>query len=338
MVRRKPVAKRYYRSRRNRLFIPYPAILFMLLCAGVILALWTFRAVADDIHVTAKVPANPVTGPAVITNPVNGQHFSSIPITISGTCPSDGSGGYVKIYRNDVFSGVSICDNSNNFSISSDLFPGANTITAQIYNITDDPGPPSTPVTTYYDVPQPLTPPNTTTPSTKIPALTISSDFKYIGYYVGQTTQWKLNIDGGLSPYAVNVDWGDGKSSVISRKDAGVFSVTHVYKAPGKLKNRSYNINISASDLQGNQASLQLFVIVNDRSVGPVAASIAGSTCSTSGISYSSLTCFIQTRNLLKFLWPAYAIVLLMVISYRLGEREEILIFTKKGVVRKRRT
>ncbi|HXY18357.1 MAG TPA: hypothetical protein VEH48_02995, partial [Candidatus Nitrosopolaris sp.] len=74
----------------------------MLLCAGVILALWTFRAVADDIHVTAKVPANPVTGPAVITNPVNGQHFSSIPITISGTCPSDGSGGYVKIYRNDV--------------------------------------------------------------------------------------------------------------------------------------------------------------------------------------------------------------------------------------------
>jgi len=341
MARRKTTVKRSNKSRKNRRVIAYPAVLFMLLCAGVLLAIWTFKAVADNIVVTAKVPAAPVTGPAVITNPSDGQRLSAIPVSISGTCPLDGTGGYVKIYRNNIFSGVAMCDGSNNFSLFSDLFPGANTINAQIYNITDDAGPASTPITAYYNAAQPpaVSPPaggGTSAPVAKPPVLTIFSDFKYIGYYVGQTTEWKLSIAGGTAPYAVNVNWGDGSNTVLSRKDAGDFSVDHQYKSPGKQKNHSYTIVISGSDAVGNQTSLQLFVIINNHNVGPVAASIAGATCSTSGISFGSITCLVQTKNLLKFLWPAYGVVLLMTISYVLGEREELIVLAKRGLLIRR--
>jgi hypothetical protein len=335
MARRKTSKKRSSKIRKNRLFIPYPALLFVMLCAGVLLTIWTFKAVADNIIVTAKVLAIPVTGPAVITRPVDGQHFSSIPVIISGTCPSDGSGGYVKIYHNNVFSGVAICDGSNNFSLSSDLFPGANVIKTQIYNITDDIGPVSSPVTAYYDAPQPRPAGGTT--SSSVPPLSISSDFHYVGYYIDQTTSWDLTIAGGLPPYAVSVAWGDGQSTVVSRKDTGTFSIEHKYAAPGPQKNHSYTVTISGSDLDGNQARLQLFVIINSRSVSPAAASIASPSCKNSGFSLVSISCFIENTNLLKFLWPAYGIVLLMVVSYWLGEREEVVILTKKGLVRKSR-
>jgi hypothetical protein len=342
MARRRTSKKRPSKIRKNRLSISYPALLFLLLCAGVLLTMWSFRAVADNIQVSATVPANPVTGPAGITNPSDGQHVSSIPISISGTCPADGSGGYVKVYHNDVFSGVAICDGSNNFSLSSDLFPGANVIKSQIYNITNAAGPASTPITVYYDALQPQPQPPAGSPpggqNTNTPTLIISSEFSYIGYYVGQTTKWDLTINGGVSPYAINVNWGDDKSTVLSRKDAGTFSVEHKYAASGKQKNHSYTISISASDSSGEQSNLQLFVIINDRSVSPAAAAIVKPTCQSSGFSLGSIGCYVENKNLLKFLWPAYGIVLLMVISYGLGEREEILQLTKKGRLKKRRT
>ncbi len=341
MARNKSRAKRSVKSRKNRWFLPYPALLFLLLCTGVILVSWTFQTLADDIRVTAKIAAPPVTGPAVITSPTDGQHFSSIPVTISGTCPTDGSGGYVKVYRNNVFSGVSMCDVSNNFAVSTDLFPGANLITVQVYNITDDIGPLSTPITVYYD-PAVITPAPTSSSSgggqTNSAPFVISSDFQYVGYYVGQTTHWKINLAGGQSPYAVSVTWGDGSSNVYSTQKAGDLLIEHIYKKPGDQKNHSYPIIVSGVDHLSNKSSLQLFVIINDRHVTPAAASISGATCSTSGFSFSSISCFVRTKNLLRFLWPAYGVVALMTVSYLLGEREEILNLTRQGRLKSRRS
>src|SRR4051812_43608445 len=87
------------------LFFSWPAVVFILLCLGVLLVGWTFLAVADDVHVSAKVSAPPPTGSATIVTPTDGQRFSAVPITVTGTCPSDGSGAYIKLYRNDFFSG-----------------------------------------------------------------------------------------------------------------------------------------------------------------------------------------------------------------------------------------
>lgn len=341
MAKRKIRAKRSAKRPPVRRLLAYPAVLFVLLCVGVLLTIWTFKALADSVLISAVVEAPPVTGAAVITSPADGQHFTSVPITVAGTCPSDGSGGYVKVYRNNVFSGAAICDSSNQFTLDTDLFAGANTISVQIYNVTDEPGPASTPVTVYYDVP--ATPGNSNPPtnssssgsggSSTVPSaapLVVSSQFRYQGYYVNQIVSWDLTITGGSPPYAINVDFGDGSSTVISRSSAGDFTVQHKYKKPGTMKNHTYTISVSAADSASDQSSLQLFVLINSPNVNPAAASIIGATCDTKGWDYNSLTCYIRTHGILKFLWPAYGILMLMGLSYWLGEREELVILTRK--------
>jgi hypothetical protein len=326
---RKTTRKRAKSKQRTILNFSWPAVVFFLLCVGIMLAGWTFLASAADITVRAKVSAPLPTGPATIDTPTNGRHFSHVPVTVSGTCPSDGSGAYINLYRNDVFSGSAICDGGQQYSLSTDLFPGANKLKAVIYNKTDDPGPDSNTPIVYYDVPVPPSPPPSQPPAPSKPSgqstqpLTITSDFKFIGYSVGQTVRWKLAIGGGTSPYAINVDWGDGKNSVVSLKGAGEFTIEHSYDKPGGYKG-SYPIVVTAGDAVGDQSLLQLFVLVNSEGTGP----IAGTTIKPPPLA--------PTKNWLKWIWPTYAIVSLMALSYLLGEREELLMLKKRNRLRQR--
>jgi hypothetical protein len=314
MPRQKP------KTKPKILFFSWPSVAFVLLCIGVLLAGWTFLAVAEDVHVRAKVSAPQPTGAATIFAPNDSQHFTAVPVTVSGTCPADGSGAYIKLYRNDFFSGVAICDASQNFSLSSDLFPGANKLKAVIFNKTDDAGPDSNTPTVYYDVPEEVA----QRINSNQPPFIITADFKYTGFYVGQSIAWKLSINGGTPPYALNINWGDGKNTVISRSGAGDFSVEHSYDKPGGYKG-SYKVSLSASDAVGRQTSLDLFALVNPADAGPV----GGTTVKPPPLA--------QTKGWLMVIWPAYFVVLLMSASYLLGEREEFLGLKKRGSLRPRR-
>ena len=305
---------------KKNLVFSWPSVVFVLICMGVLLVGWTFLATADEIHVSAKVPAPLPTGPATIVTPIHGQHFTSVPVDVTGTCPSDGSGAYIKLYRNDFFSGTAICDASQNFGLTTDLFPGVNKLKAVIYNKTDEPGPDSNTPLVYYDAPQEVV--NRINP--QLPPFVITSDFKFTGFYVGQNIDWKLVVNGGTPPYAINIDWGDGKNTVVSRNEAGEFTVSHQYDKPGGYKG-SYKILISASDANGSQTSLQLFALVNPVGDTP----IAGTTVKPPPLA--------STRNWLMVIWPAYLIVVLMTVSYLLGEREEFLVLKKRGALRSRR-
>ncbi len=310
-------------SRKRRFFFPYPLFLFLMLCAGAFLVTATFKAGADDIVVTAAVHAPPVTSPALIINPASGTHFTSIPITVSGSCPSGAA--YVEIFRNNLMSGSAICDSSSNFQLTIDLFPGQNELVAHVFNVTDDEGPVSGTVTIYYDVPQP--PPGTSsTPKKAGPAavspLTLKTAFIYKGYYTGQEVEWPLQISGGVKPYALNVDWGDGASDVISRGGEGEFTIKHTYSKPGGYKG-SYTVAVKASDSTGNKAYLQFFVIINSRNVPASAGNI-----------YNKPPPNLDNNSWLWVVWPAYLLVLLLVLSYWLGEREEMIILRRKGLLR----
>ena len=118
-----------------------------LLCVGVFMVGSTFKAGADTIQVTATVHAQTPTSPAVITTLSDQQHTTEATVDVGGTCPA---GTYVKVYRDDVFAGVSQCD-SGAFHIQVSLSPGANKLQARDYNITDDEGPQSSAITVYYD-------------------------------------------------------------------------------------------------------------------------------------------------------------------------------------------
>lgn len=125
----------------------HPVTVLVLLCVGVFIVGSTFKAGADNLTVTAAVHAAVPTEPAVITSVSDQQHVTDQEIDVAGTCPAD---TYVKIYRNDEFAGVSQCDNGA-FHVPVSLTPGANKLQARVFNITDDEGPQSPPITIYYD-------------------------------------------------------------------------------------------------------------------------------------------------------------------------------------------
>lgn len=294
-----------------RLFLPWPAVFFMILVVGVLMVGWTFQAGAADIKVTGRVPAPALTQPAVITNVTDGGSFSETPIHIVGTCPLN---SYVSIYTNDFFRGSVICSGTGNFEIDADLFLGQNSLSARAYNVTDDEGPRSASLTVFYN-------PTVPTVSTSTP-LVLTTNHKYKGATVGQIVDLILDIKGGIPPYALSVDWGDGQQSVISKKDAGEIIAGHIYKKPGTGEDHSYTIKVTAADNEGTKVLLQLFVIINSSNFGSIVANT------------------IPTRPSLldkhgTAMWVVYGVVALMATSFYLGEREELLVLRRSGLRRR---
>lgn len=125
-----------------------PLVLLGLIVASSFIILFSSSAKAEDIEVTAKVNAPLPTSPAIIASPYDQQHFTDSPITVTGTC---GDGAYVVLFRNSVAAGIGACTGGN-FSIQTDLAPGANILQAKVYNSTDNEGPQSPAITVYYDI------------------------------------------------------------------------------------------------------------------------------------------------------------------------------------------
>jgi hypothetical protein len=138
--------------------------------------------------------------------------------------------------------------------------------------------------------------------------LLIQSENYYRGSQPGQEIVWPITLIGGLAPYAVSIDWGDGTQDVVTRLAAGPFTVKHVYKHVGGYLG-SYPLIIRASDAVGHTAYLQLTTIVN---------SPDGATTDGSGAQATS-----TTVTKLLVIWPIWIVLLLMVISFWLGERRE---------------
>lgn len=272
---------------------------------------------ADTIVVNAKVAAPLPPSAAEITTPTTETTVQEIPITIQGTCPAE---YLLKIYRNNFFSGATICDNAGTFSLQSDLFVGRNELTAHVYNITDDEGPQSATVVVYYAPPTPISPePSTpaetpTAPSkpgvSTVPQFILKSENTYRGYQIGQEVTWSFEALGGTAPYAFNIDWGDSTSTVVSRRESGKFSVNHTYKGPGGFAG-SYTIRIKGTDNSGQAVYAQLVILINPPE--RITAGLLGTGGSGSAPQARTLT----------GIWVTYALSLLVVCTFYLGERWE---------------
>lgn len=301
----------------HKKFLLHPASVMVILLVGVLLAGWTYQSSAAEYTVTAKIPADPLTEPAVITAPVNGSRHSSQPITVAGTCPYK---SYIKLYRNDVFAGTALCQPVGKFSLQVGLLIGENRLQAHVFNVTDEEGPLGSMVTVFYAPPIAPKSPVKPVPPIPVPApFIISSDYRYRAYLPKEGIEWQLIISGGESPYAVNIKWGDGNESNYVQKDPGALTIEHSY-----LQTGTYRIEISGSDLAGTTSFLQLNAIV----VPDPSALVAAPTEPSAPTSQS---------NLLWLMWPAYAILLLMVVSFWLGEWQEYVKLTKHQKHRRHR-
>lgn len=304
--------------------------MMLVLCVGVFLAGWTRHVSAGlvtmsgDYTVRASVPGPPPTVAATIDSPAEGAKFSSLPIEVSGTCPLD---TYVTLYRNGAFSGVALCSAAGTWQLQTGLFVGANQLQARVFSQTDMPGPLSNIVTVYYEPPSSGTSGTVTgtSPSAKrsTPAngdggltepLVFKTKFVYNGHYTGDTVGWDVSIEGGTAPYAISVEWGDGFRDLISRREAGLFSIQHIYKKAGAYKGH-YIIRLTASDADGGQAFMQLLTLVNNP------PGVGAGTRQIPGIFGGATPDYLG--GLFKYIWPSYLIVVLMLFSFWLGERRE---------------
>jgi hypothetical protein len=241
---------------------------------------------------TVSSPA-PTKG-ATITTPVNGQTFTSVPITVNGLCPS---GLLVKVFANNVFVGSAQCTNGS-YSIQINLFSGQNDIVVRVYDALDQPGPDSNPITVTFNDAQ------TVSFGSRV---TLSSGYAQRGANPGEVLTWPIILSGGIGPYAISVDWGDNSAqSLQSEPFAGNITISHTYKTAGV-----YKVIVKATDHNGTTAFLQLVGISN----GQVTQSTASTSPPSSG------TTIVKTKPLI---WPLLLIFLLIFISFWLGRRFEL--------------
>ncbi|MET0779490.1 MAG: hypothetical protein ABWY71_01510, partial [Candidatus Saccharimonadales bacterium] len=232
----------------------HPFSIMVVLCAGVILAGSTYRSLAASYGVTASVSAAPVTGPAVIATPLDSQHVGSQHLTVTGTCPAS---AYVKLYRGAAFSGTSNCTASV-FQVQTTLLPGVNQLQAKVYNVTNDEGPASAPITVYFD--ETIAAPPTVDP-VATPATLHITNIESANYQEGdvQPSSSRPTVSGYALPYADIVVTFHSEVSICKTKaDAqGWWTCTLDRTLPDGI----HHVDVTASNGQGWSAVLPTFEI-----------------------------------------------------------------------------
>ncbi len=199
-----------------------------------------------SIGLQGTIPSPPPSRSATIATPVSGASFTTMPVNVTGLCPSN---LLIKIFSNNVFVGAINCQNGS-YNIPVDLFSGQNDLVAIDYNNLDEAGPDSNSVIVNY---------NNIQLAKFGSVVSLTSNDAERGSNPGSTLTWPFSLTGGLGPYAVSVNWGDGSSTeLLSEKFAGQFSVNHVYSKSGV-----YNVIVRASDSNHTQAFLEVVAVVS---------------------------------------------------------------------------
>lgn len=247
--------------------------------------------------VQGKISSPPPSTPATISVPRDGQTFSTLPVTVSGICTGD---LLVKVFKNNVFAGSVQCKNGS-YSLVIDLFSGRNELVARVFDALDQAGPDSNTVVVNFNDGTPV----------QASRVSLTSNFAKRGANPGQVLTWPIVLAGGEGPYALSVDWGDGKTpDLISRGFAGTFDIKHTYDAAGV-----YNIIIKVTDKNGGVAYLQLVGVAN----GPLSQDNSGG--ATKNDSKDTGGAVTQT----KILWqPAAVLIPFIVLTFWLGKKHEL--------------
>lgn len=298
-------------------------MVLLLLMVGLLLAYSTFPVLADQVTVTATANGPLPPEPAVITKPSDGAVVSQSPITVSGTCPAP---YFIKLYRNQLFSGSARCQDDGTFSIVTDLFPGENELRALIFNYADQEGPLSDPViVTLIGVSGPAPAAPGLPPAgggngsggggydgaEALPPFFITTDKFYKANLDKLNIDWQFTIVGGSPSYDIDVDWGNGRKSKIDNFIDKKFSVSHEYAKTDQEFNY-YVVKVSVRDGSQRVATLQVFNILSFTE-----SSGAGTSLPTGGTAYPQDDGWLERT---RYLWLAYGSVLLMAVSFWLGQ------------------
>jgi hypothetical protein len=254
-----------------------------------------------SIGLEGTIKAPPPTQGGTIGTPGNGQTVTNGVITVSGLCKT---GLLVKIFDNNIFVGSVMCVNSS-YSLQVSLFSGRNDLVARVYDALDQAGPDSNLITVTFNDAQ------FAQFGTRV---ALTSTFAKLGADPGKELDWPITLTGGVGPYAISIDWGDGTPPVLlSEAYPGDITIKHVYNSAGV-----YNIVVKATDANGTIAFLQLVGVAN----GKVSQGANGT--STANSSSGSTNTGTSTPKTSVLWWPALILLPLIIISFWLGRRHEL--------------
>jgi len=239
----------------------------------------------------------PPTTAATISTPNDGGSFNESPITVSGLCTTD---LLVQIYDNGVLVGAIDCK-SGSFSLQVTLFTGLNEITATQFDDLGQASPISNKVTVSY---------NNASFTTFGALVTLTSTYGRRAANPGQTLTWPLLLSGGTGPYAFSTNWGDGSAADLkSVALAGEVDISHVYNQAG-----IYHVTVKVTDVNGVSAFIQLVAVAN------------GTPTNTNATDKKS-----KTITITKVIWwPAVVCLILLLPTYWLGRRSELVTLHKQ--------
>lgn len=246
-----------------------------------------------SVNVSVSIYGDPPTEGAVILFPETDTETDHRYIAVTGTCPDQ---TLVSIYRNGDFAGSTICD-ADEFSVTIQLVADTNVLQAQNYDGANQPGPTTSQVVITYNppvptqlsvnpevdaevattpdhvkkdptpvIPAPTAPQPSANPCFNLDAKTssqangpmISVGCIHRNIYAGETLSLPLLIKGGQAPYALSIDWGDGKQDLLSISDSSERSLEHTYSVSG-----FHQITLNATDVLGATARTQTVVSIN---------------------------------------------------------------------------
>lgn len=255
---------------------------------------------AGSVGLEGTISSPPPARGATITSPGNGATFTSLPVTVSGLCPD---GTLIKLFSNNIFVGSAPCENDR-FSLDVDLFSGQNDLIARVYDDLDQAGPDSNTVSVTF---------NDSNSSAFASRVSLTSNFARKGANPGDRLLWPIILSGGTGPYAISVDWGDGKPITLkSVPFPGNIDLDHVYDSAGV-----YRIIVKATDINGLTAYLQLVGVAN----GTIATAGSG------GGGAGNVITITKTQILL---WPSLVAIPLILLTFWIGRRYELLSLRKR--------
>jgi hypothetical protein len=255
---------------------------------------------SGSVGLEGTISSPPPSRAATINNPTSGRAFSSLPVTVSGLCSE---GTLVKIFSNNIFIGSAECKNAS-YSLQVDLFSGQNDLIARVYDNLDQAGPDSNTVTVTF---------NDSQLSAFGSRVSLTSNFARLGANPGSVLNWPIILSGGTGPYALSVDWGDGKPQTLkSIPFTGSLNIDHVYDAAGV-----YRIVVKVTDANGSTAYLQLVGVAN--------GAIASSSNGTKG--KDNVITITKTQILL---WPSLIAIPLIMLTFWIGRRYELVSLRKR--------
>lgn len=260
---------------------------------------------ATDLGVTASVNVIIPSEPPVITSPKDGAIINGGKVVVSGGCPTSNAPIIVAVYEKLSLLGSDQCSVAGTFSVTVSLANGHHTLKATVVTATNQVGQTSQAVGVVSH-PQSATPsaggasitPVTSAATLPLPIIVHAKDiFLVIGS--GGYVTWHGSFSGGTSPYAVSIDWGDGKAEKLTVSNHLVQTFTHHYDSL-----RAYSIGFHVTDSRnGSTAFYSSAVTLALQQVAAIDNNLALPPITLTTVEQYAINAYIMTLSGLTFLW-----------------------------------